>query len=78
VQESDEKEYSFVGVENSFRSNWTRKPSIFKMNLYPNRWVFVNNIRISAGGDILRDCRKSPKMAILAIPLVMISITYKY
>jgi len=24
------------------------------MNLYPNRWGLVNNIRISAGGDILR------------------------
>jgi hypothetical protein len=27
--------------------------------------------------DILRDCRKSPKMAILAISHVMKSITYK-
>ncbi len=28
--------------------------------------------------DTLGDCRKSPKMAILAIPHVMKSITYKY
>ena len=32
----------------------------------------------SESGDTLRDCRKSPKMAISAISHVVISITYKH
>jgi len=41
-------------------------------------WDFSLNPQISSCGDILRDCRKSPEMAILANSHVMKSISYKY
>ena len=39
---------------------------------------FQSKFRILEYGDILRDCRKTPKIAILAISHIIKSVTYKH
>jgi len=41
-------------MENRFRLGGIGESKLIYMNLYPNRWILVNNIKISAGGDTLR------------------------
>ncbi len=41
-------------MENRFRLGGIGESKLIYMNLYPNRWILVNHIKISAGGDTLR------------------------
>jgi len=61
--------------EELIRRGGIRASEISLTNLYPNRYAFSIKNEDSETGDTLRDCRKSPKIAIFTISLVIKSIT---
>jgi hypothetical protein len=46
VIKPDEKSNEILEIENRFRSAGTEDSEIVYMCLYPNRWVFVNRMRV--------------------------------
>jgi hypothetical protein len=55
---------------------WEKQESLVR--IYTQIDGIVNQIVDSENGDTLRDCRKSPKIAILAISQLIKSITYEH
>ena len=47
-----ERQASLLVMENHFRFGRIGASGIADIDLYSNRWILVNNITISAGGDI--------------------------
>jgi hypothetical protein len=56
--QSDERWDSNPVMENHFRLSGIGESKLVCMGLYSNRWIFVNNIKTSAGGDLLREPEK--------------------